>query len=348
LGTGTISAGIYVYSIIESHEPRSFGNIGIGWRGDEVFSVHYRDLAALVSRSPLVVYEPNRENALAHEHVNEVAKLEFGFKVNWNRDEILAEVEHANEDIRCLKEEIVKNQQSSTYFARMQLGRMVEQALADTFDRQVQDIAQRFEGKLNFRYTGQMRRLRDIKTPKREQQQEPPPRLTSPRDAAQADHRRAEAQRLADLLAADERVVEARHSLCPSDEIGVSSALLAGEAAALAMANDCGTFGKASVYWSMARGRRTALSPWRVEPGGRHPRLGGQCQAADPLAGVLDRQARTDRPQQVAVRSVAGGWRSGRYGRWGSGIWEAAFWRWSASSAARVTPPPAPRRRRRR
>src|SRR5919199_6690863 len=239
-GEAQADSGIYVYSIIESHEPRSFGKIGIGGRGDEVFTVHYRDLAALVSRTPLVVYDPNRENALAHEHVNEVAieqgftpvpmsfgtlfktekdiiefledtydalrdvlqkmkdKLEFGLKVNWNRDEVLAEVERDDEDIRRLKEEIVKNQQSSTYFARMQLGRLVEQALADTsdayvreiyeylrdaaiasrsnrpigermimnaaflverdkadiFDRKVQDIAQKFEGKLNFRYTG--------------------------------------------------------------------------------------------------------------------------------------------------------------------------------------------------
>jgi hypothetical protein len=239
-GEAPSDSGIYVYSIIESQEPRSLGKIGIGGRGDEVFTVHYRDLAALVSRTPLVVYDPNRENALTHEHVNEVAieqgftpvpmsfgtlfktekdiiefledtydalrdvlqkmkdKLEFGLKVNWNRDEVLAEVERDNEDIRRLKEEIVKNQQSSTYFARMQLGRMVEQALADTsdayvreiyeylrdaaiasrsnkpigermimnaaflverdkadtFDRKVQEIAQRFEGKLSFRYTG--------------------------------------------------------------------------------------------------------------------------------------------------------------------------------------------------
>src|SRR5918994_458243 len=150
-------SGIYVYSIIECAEPRSFGKVGIGGRGDEVYTVHYKDLAAVVSRSPLVVYDPTRENALAHEHVNEVTieegftpvpmsfgtlfktekdivefledtydalrdvlvkmkdKLEFGLKVNWTREEVLAEVERDNEDIRRLKEEIVKNQQSSTY-----------------------------------------------------------------------------------------------------------------------------------------------------------------------------------------------------------------------------------------
>jgi len=233
-------SGIYVYSIIECAEPRSFGKIGIGVRSDEVYTVHYKDLAAVVSRSPLVVYDPTRENALAHVHVNEVTieqgftpvpmsfgtlfktekdtvefledtydalrdvlvkmkdKLEFGLKVNWTREEVLAEVKRDNDDIRRLEEEIAKNQQSSTYFARMQLGRMVEQALndksdsyvrdiyehlrdaaiasrsnkpigdkmimnaaflverdkADRFDQKVQDIAQRYEGKLSFRYTG--------------------------------------------------------------------------------------------------------------------------------------------------------------------------------------------------
>src|SRR5687767_5531093 len=70
--------GVYVYSIIESTEARTFGKFGIGGRGDEVFTVHYRDLAAIVSKTPLVVYDPTRENALAHEHVNEVL-IEVGF-----------------------------------------------------------------------------------------------------------------------------------------------------------------------------------------------------------------------------------------------------------------------------
>jgi gas vesicle protein len=233
--------GIYVYCIIESAEPTSFGKIGIGGRGDEVFTVHHDDLAAVVSRSPLMVYDPTRENALTHEHVNEVVmidnnftpvpmsfgtlfkteedtreflkdtykelrdvlgkmkdKLEFGLKVNWDRESVLTEVERDYEEIRRLKAEIETNQQSSTYFARMQLGRLVEQALAEKseayvreiyealqdsviasrsnkvigdrmimngaflvardmasqFDKAVQEIGKRFEGKLSWKYTG--------------------------------------------------------------------------------------------------------------------------------------------------------------------------------------------------
>jgi hypothetical protein len=175
--------GVYVYCIIESTEPRTFGKIGIGGRSDEVFTVHFRDLAAVVSRAPLIVYDPTRENALTHEHVQEVVmnehgftpvpmsfgtlfktdddtveflkdtydalrdvllkmkdKLEFGLKVNWDREQVLREIEEQNEEIRRLKAEIQTNTQSSTYFARMQLGRLVEKALADKSDSFVREI----------------------------------------------------------------------------------------------------------------------------------------------------------------------------------------------------------------
>jgi len=234
-------SGLYVYCIIENQEPRSFGKVGIGGRGDEVYTVQHEGLSAVVSETPLVVYDPTRDNALAHEHVNEVVmidngftpvpmsfgtlfrtekdiveflkdtydalhdvlqkmkdKLEFGLKINWNRDEVLAEIEQDNEEIRRLREEIVNNQHSSTYFARVQLGRLVERALSDkgnayvrdiydelrdvaiasrenkvigdkmimnaaflvsrdqseAFDKRVLAVAQRYEGKLSFRYTG--------------------------------------------------------------------------------------------------------------------------------------------------------------------------------------------------
>jgi gas vesicle protein len=241
LGESKGSSGVYVYCIIECSEPRTFGKIGIGGRGDDVFTVHYRDLAAVASRAALQVYDPTRENALTHEHVNEVVmidngftpvpmsfgtlfkteedtteflkdtydalrdvlqkmkdKLEFGLKVNWDRESVLGEIEQENEELRRLKAEIESNQQTSTYFARMQLGRLVEQALADKadsyvreiydelqgaaiasrsnkvigdkmimnaaflvgrdkqeqFDQKVHEIGKRYEGKLNFKYTG--------------------------------------------------------------------------------------------------------------------------------------------------------------------------------------------------
>ena len=60
------------------------------------------------------------------------------------------------------------------------------------------------------------------------------------RHYAESDQRRAEAQRLATLIEADQRVVEARHTLCPSPEIGLSSALLVGNDDALVVAKRLG------------------------------------------------------------------------------------------------------------
>src|ERR1041384_6770710 len=173
--------GKYVYCIIKTETPRDFGNVGIGARGDHVYSVHHREFAAVVSNCPLIVFDPTRENAPAHEHVNELVmkdftvlpmsfgtvfrtendikeflkgtyealsdvlqkmegKIEFGLKVNWDKDQVVREIEEENEEIRRLKEEIVSNTSTSTYFSRMQLGRVVESALQAKADSYVTEI----------------------------------------------------------------------------------------------------------------------------------------------------------------------------------------------------------------
>ena len=125
-------------------------------------------------------------------------KLEFGLKVNWDRTQVLVEIEQEYEEIHRLKAQIESDQAASTYFARMQLGRLVEQALAqkaeayvreiyaelrdaaiasrsnkvigdlmilnaaflvdrnasELFDKKVQEIGRRCEGKLRLGYTG--------------------------------------------------------------------------------------------------------------------------------------------------------------------------------------------------
>ena len=231
--------GKYVYCIIECATPRTFGRLGIGGRGDEVYTIHHGGLAAVVSDTPVVVYDPTRENALTHEHVQEVVmqeftvipmsfgtvfrteedvveflkdtadtfydvlrkmadKIELGLKVNWDKETVLVEVEHESEEIRRLKEEIVSNRLASAYFARMHLGPLVEGAMSDkadayvreiydrlrdcavasrhnkpigdrmilnaaflverdkaaNFDQKVQELADRYEGKLRFHPTG--------------------------------------------------------------------------------------------------------------------------------------------------------------------------------------------------
>jgi len=177
---GDGSRGKYVYCVIWGDKPSSFGPLGIGIDPTDVHTVNYKDIAAVVSDTAIAVHEPTRANVLAHERVNETVmrdhtvipmsfgtvfktrddihellrsaydafkdvlvkmedKLEFGLKVLWDRDLIIKELEHDNEDIRRLKSEIT-SQKGSTYFARMQYGRLVDAALQQRSEKYVHDI----------------------------------------------------------------------------------------------------------------------------------------------------------------------------------------------------------------
>ncbi|HUF79385.1 MAG TPA: GvpL/GvpF family gas vesicle protein, partial [Thermoanaerobaculia bacterium] len=69
--------GKYVYCIIHSEEDLSFGRAGIGAEPAEIHTVSFKDIAAVTSDTPLEVYDPTRENVLAHERVNELVMLRF-------------------------------------------------------------------------------------------------------------------------------------------------------------------------------------------------------------------------------------------------------------------------------
>ena len=59
--------GKYIYCIIETSQIHSFGPLGIGGRGDELYAVCFEDIAAVVSNAPIKRYTVSRENTLAHE-----------------------------------------------------------------------------------------------------------------------------------------------------------------------------------------------------------------------------------------------------------------------------------------
>ncbi|WP_215832333.1 GvpL/GvpF family gas vesicle protein [Pelorhabdus rhamnosifermentans] len=67
--------GKYVYCIIESAEPLTFAAVPISG-GQRVFTVHYQDLAAVVSESNLKKYTVNREHVIAHQKVLEAVLSE--------------------------------------------------------------------------------------------------------------------------------------------------------------------------------------------------------------------------------------------------------------------------------
>lgn len=68
--------GQYIYGIIGASQRREFGPIGIGERGNVVYTLPYQNLAAIVSRSPLVKYPVTRDNSMAHIKVLEKAMEE--------------------------------------------------------------------------------------------------------------------------------------------------------------------------------------------------------------------------------------------------------------------------------
>jgi hypothetical protein len=170
----------YVYCVIHGEGPRSFGAIGVGVQPAEVYTVEFRDIAAVVSDTPVELYEPTRQNVLAHERVNETVmrdrtiipmsfgtvfetrddvhqllqsaygaftdvlaklddKLEYGLTVHWDRERVVEEIERREPAVQRLKAEI-SSREGSTYFARMQYGRLVDAALQSRSEQYVRDI----------------------------------------------------------------------------------------------------------------------------------------------------------------------------------------------------------------
>ncbi len=174
------SRGKYVYCIIEAAEALRFGPIGIGADPSEVYTVHYRNLAAVVSDAPLEVLDSTRENVFAHERVNEtvmrehtVIPMSFGtiFKTREDIVELLRSAAEAFGDvlnkmqnklefglkvlwdreqaIRELEQDDedigrlkleISSQKGPTYFARMQYGRLVDAALQARSEGYVAEI----------------------------------------------------------------------------------------------------------------------------------------------------------------------------------------------------------------
>jgi hypothetical protein len=67
--------GKYIYCITGSNQFQSFGPLGIGGRSDEVYTICFNDIAAVVSNSLIKKYPLSRENLIPHERaIEEVMK----------------------------------------------------------------------------------------------------------------------------------------------------------------------------------------------------------------------------------------------------------------------------------
>jgi len=162
--------GKYIYCIIDSDQPQSFGPLGIGGRGDEVYTICFDDIAALVSDAPLGKYRVSRENSLAHEKAIEAVmaehtvlpvrfatvaedeekvkrilekehdrfkdllgsiadKTELSLKAIFKEEVIYKDIQQKYENIKLLKEKIAAIAPEKSHYQRMEIGRMVEEAL---------------------------------------------------------------------------------------------------------------------------------------------------------------------------------------------------------------------------
>lgn len=65
--------GKYIYCIIGTDKNVDFGPIGIGDRGDKVYTICYEDIGAVISNSPITQYSVSRDNTMAHQLVLEKA-----------------------------------------------------------------------------------------------------------------------------------------------------------------------------------------------------------------------------------------------------------------------------------
>ena len=166
------SPGKYFYCIIRCPEPLELSTRGIGERGDKVYTLHYNDLAAVVSDSPVIEYDSSRRNMMAHTAVLEEVMKEFtilpvrfgivapderaireqilerrydefdrllhgmegrvelGLKTFWYEDVALREIIEENEIIRQLRDGLVGRPAEETYYDRIRLGELVEQAVS--------------------------------------------------------------------------------------------------------------------------------------------------------------------------------------------------------------------------
>jgi hypothetical protein len=179
-------AGCYVYCIIRTSAPQGFGAIGIGADPSQVRTISYKDLAAVISDTPLDIHDPTRENVLAHERVNETVmrdhtvlpmsfgtvfktpqdivellrsaydafndvlakmenKVEFGLKILWDPETVIRGIEGQDENLGRLKQEI-SSQRGSTYFARMQYGRLVDSLLQERSAQMVSEVFEQLRG----------------------------------------------------------------------------------------------------------------------------------------------------------------------------------------------------------
>lgn len=182
--------GKYIYCIIQSNHQKKFGPSGIGQKGDELVTVCYKDISAVISNCLVKEFIVSRENTMAHEKaIEEVMKEhpvlpvrfstvadneeqiiekvltprydefkellswisdkeEIGLRARWvNMDLVFKEIVEEDEMIKDLKEKIASSPEEKTYFARIDLGKLVEARLKEKKESEKDTIIETLKDK---------------------------------------------------------------------------------------------------------------------------------------------------------------------------------------------------------
>ena len=159
--------GKYIYCIIKSKKPENFGKIGIN--GNEVYSINYKDLAAIVSDTSNGSHEILK-HGLVHQKVVESVmkkftlipmsfgqvpktkedvkgflsehylelkemlekfdgKIELGLKLSWKMEKKLENIVESSDRIRILNKQVMANPEKS-YALKIELGKLVADAVS--------------------------------------------------------------------------------------------------------------------------------------------------------------------------------------------------------------------------
>lgn len=174
--------GKYFYCLIRCSEPRDFNTRGIGEQGAIVHTLTFKDLAAVVSDSPMIEYDNSRRNMMAHtavldevmreytilpvrfgmiapnaKSINEQilqrryaefdrmlrkmdGKIELGLKAFWYEDVVYREIVDTHPAISQLRNALVGRTPEETYYERIKLGEMVEKAMNQMRENDVERI----------------------------------------------------------------------------------------------------------------------------------------------------------------------------------------------------------------
>ena len=61
--------GIYVFCGIQTNNETTFGTIHFEGQEREIYTVHYKDAAMVVTRAPMKIYHPSKENLMMHQEL---------------------------------------------------------------------------------------------------------------------------------------------------------------------------------------------------------------------------------------------------------------------------------------